>query len=79
MCLLLPTTSSTDYNDILTADEKAIVECLTELAPPRAELTAITIGKLLRYRVDRLVDGLRLIRKEERKHVMWRVEAVQTV
>jgi hypothetical protein len=62
--------SSFSYDDTATELEHA----LEELSPKTGKLSTRTIGRILSYRVDRLVDG-QVLRTDKKTNVKsWRVE-----
>lgn len=60
---------------VVSDRERELAEALSEYKPPRGELTAKTLGRVLMYRKERLVGGLRLeaVGKDRKASTYWRV------
>ncbi|MEW6489812.1 MAG: hypothetical protein AB1578_18125, partial [Thermodesulfobacteriota bacterium] len=63
---------------VVTDRERELAEALGEFKPPRGELTTKTLGRVLMYRKERLVGGLRLesAGKDRKDSTYWRVAGI---
>lgn len=57
----------------LTDEEKDIVEALNDLAP-RAGMSSRSLGRVLHFRRDRIVGGMRLVQGTSMNVACWKVE-----
>lgn len=60
-------------------DEDTFVEAINDFSNSKEQLTTKSLGKLLKYRKDRIVDGMRLEQLQAGKNASrWRVVLLQT-